>query len=51
MQPICGWVARADGLFQVLSGSLLQRLIALVDDMKLNVLNVPLHFTNQTGCW
>jgi hypothetical protein len=42
---------RAHALLQVMSELLLQRLIGLVDDMKLNVHNLSLHVTNQTACW
>jgi hypothetical protein len=34
-----------------MSDALLKRLIAQVEAMKLNVENLPLRVTNQTGCW
>jgi len=34
-----------------MSSELLQHLLGLVEDMKLNVHNLPLRVTNQTGCW
>jgi hypothetical protein len=34
-----------------MSNALLQQLLGLVDDMKLNVHSLPLRITNQTGCW
>lgn len=34
-----------------MSSELLQQLLGLVEDMKLNVHNLPLRITNQTGCW
>ena len=35
----------------VMSDELLQHLIALVKGMQLNVHDLPLQITNQTGCW
>ena len=34
-----------------MSQQLLQHLLTLVDDMRLNVHNLPLLVTNQSGCW
>jgi hypothetical protein len=34
-----------------MSNELLQLLITAVDALKLNVHDLPLHVTNQTGCW